>query len=174
MAGQRLDEYSPFLDPQRGGGRGEAYVEFIVRTLKPAVDARFRTRAERTHTGIMGSSMGGLISLFAFFRNPEVFGFAGAMSPALWFADRAIFGYVAPQPRWAGKLYLDIGTLEGRPQVRNARLMARVLRRMTARPRVNVMYVEDQGAHHNESAWSGRFERAVRFLLPRTPPDLHW
>jgi hypothetical protein len=52
--------------------------------------------------------------------------------------------------------------------------MARLLRRTAARPRVNLMYVEDKGAHHNESAWSGRFERAVRFLLPRTPSDLHW
>ena len=96
------------------------------------------------------------------------------MSPSLWFADRAIFDYVAPQPGWAGKVYLDIGTGEGRPQVRNARLMARVLRRTAARPRLNVMYVEDKGARHDESAWSGRFERAVRFLLPRTLPDLHW
>jgi predicted alpha/beta superfamily hydrolase len=174
MGPQRLEEYSPFHDPRRGGGRGDAYLDFIVHTLKPAVDARFRTRAERTHTGIIGSSMGGLISLYGFFRHPEVFGFAGVMSPSLWFADRAIFGYVASRQGWAGKVYLDIGTGEGRPQIRNTRLMARLLRRTAARPRLNLMYVEDKGAHHNEWAWSGRFERAVRFLLPRAPPDLHW
>ena len=174
MGPQRLEEYSPFHDPRRGGGRGDAYLDFIVRTLKPAVDARFRTRAERTHTGIIGSSMGGLISLYGFFRHPEVFGFAGSMSPSLWFADRAIFRDVASRQGWAGKVYLDIGTGEGRAQIRNTRLMARLLRQTAARPRLSVMYVEDKGAHHNESAWSGRFERAVRFLLPRTPPDLHW
>jgi len=174
MGAQRIEEYSPFRDKRQRGGRGEAYLDFVVHTLKPAVDARFRTRAERTHTGIMGSSMGGLISLYGFFRHPGTFGFAGVMSPALWFADRAIYAYVAPRQGWAGKVYVDIGTGEGRPLVRDARLMARLLRRTAARPRLNLMYVEDKGARHNESAWSGRFERAVRFLLPRVPPDLHW
>ena len=174
MGGDRLDEYSPFRDPDRGGGRGDAYLDFIVWTLKPEIDQRFRTRSERTHTGVIGSSMGGLISLYAFFRNPEVFGFAGVMSPSLWFADRAIFDYAAPRKGWTGKIYLDIGTGEGRLQVRNTRLMARLLRSTAARPRLSLMYVEDKGAHHNESAWSGRFERAVRYLLPRAPADLHW
>ena len=174
MGAQRIEEYSPFRDARQGGGRGDAYLDFVVHTLKPAVDARFRTRAERTHTGIMGSSMGGLVSLYGFFRHSGTFGFAGVMSPSLWFADGEIFACIAAQQGWAGKVYLDIGTGEGRPHVRNARLAARLLRRTAARPRLHVMYVEDKGARHNESAWSGRFERAVRFLLPRVPPDLHW
>jgi hypothetical protein len=58
--------------------------------------------------------------------------------------------------------------------VRNARLMARLLRRTASRPRLSVMYVEGRGDAHNESAWADRFERAVRFLLPRRPDDLHW
>jgi predicted alpha/beta superfamily hydrolase len=174
MGARRIDEYSPFRDSVRGGGRGDAYVDFLVRTLKPEVDRLFRTRHERTHTGIIGSSMGGVISLYAFFREPRVFGFAGVMSPALWFAGGAMFDYVASHPDWTGKVYLDVGTKEGRPTVRNARLMARLLRRTAARPRLGVMYVEGRGAAHNESAWAGRFEQAVRFLLPRRPDDLHW
>ena len=174
MGARRLDEYSPFRDPVKGGGSGDAYVEFLVRTLKPEIDRRFRTRHERTHTGIMGSSMGGLISLYAFFRETGTFGFAGVMSPSLWFAGGAIFDYVAPRQQWTGKVYVDVGTGEGRPTVRDARLMARLLRRRASRPRLDVMYVEGRGAGHNESAWAERFERAVRFLLPRTPPDLHW
>lgn len=174
MGAERIDEYSPFRDARKGGGRGEAYVEFLVRTLRPEIDRRFRTRRERTHTGIMGSSLGGLISLYAFFRHPDVFGFCGAMSPSLWFANRSIFDYVAARQEWAGKVYLDIGTGEGRGQVRNARLMARLLRQSASRPRLNLMYVEDRGARHHESAWAGRFERAIRFLLPRPPADLHW
>ncbi len=174
MSEQRIDEYSPFRDPVKGGGRGDAYVEFLARTLKPEIDRLFRTRLEASHTGIMGSSMGGLISLYAFFREPRVFGFTGVMSPSLWFAEGAIFGYVAPRPGWTGRVYLDVGTGEGRPTVRNARLMARLLRRTAARPRLSVMYVEGRGAAHNESAWADRFESAVRFLLPRAPADLHW
>jgi predicted alpha/beta superfamily hydrolase len=174
MGDRRIDEYSPFRDPRKGGGRGDAYVDFLVRTLKPEIDRRFRTRHERTQTGIMGSSMGGLISLYTFFREPDVFGFAGVMSPSLWFAHGAIFDYVASCQQWTGKIYLDVGTGEGRPTVRQARLMARLLRRRASRPRLSVMYVEGRGAAHNESAWADRFERAVRFLLPRRPADLHW
>jgi predicted alpha/beta superfamily hydrolase len=174
MGDRRIDEYSPFRDPRTGGGRGDAYVDFLVRTLKPEIDRRFRTRHERTHTGIMGSSMGGLASLYAFFREPAVFGFAGVMSPSLWFASRAIFDEVASRGPWTGRVYLDVGTGEGRAAVRDARLMARLLRRTAARPRAGVMYVEGRGAVHHESAWADRFERAIRFLVPRTPPDLHW
>ena len=54
MGTQRIDEYSPFRDPAKGGGRGDAYLDFLVRTLKPEVDRRFRTRHERTHTGHHG------------------------------------------------------------------------------------------------------------------------
>lgn len=174
MGIQRIDEYSPFRDPVKGGGRGDAYVEFLARTLKPEIDRLFRTRLEPSHTGIMGSSMGGLISLYAFFREAQVFGFAGVMSPSLWFANGAIFEYVAARRHWTGRIYLDVGTGEGRPTVRNARLMARLLRRTAARPRLGVMYVEGRGDRHNESAWAQRFERAVRFLLPKPPDDLHW
>ena len=174
MGAERSNEYTPFADPHRGGGRGDAYLDFLVHTLKPRVDRRFRTRHERTHTGIMGSSLGGLISLYAFFRHPGVFGCAGVMSPALWWANRAIFEVVSAAPQWSGRVYLDIGTAEGRFQVRNARLMVRLLRRTADRPRRNLLYVEDKGAAHHEAAWSARFERAIRFLLPTAPPDLQW
>ncbi len=174
MGPGRADEYSPFHQTRVGGGRGDAYLRFIVDTLKPRVDRRFRTRRERTHTGIMGSSLGGLISLYGFLQYPDVFGFVGAMSPALWFADRAIFDVAGATGPWDGRIYLDIGTGEGRAQVRNARQMARLLRRTARRPRVNLMYAEDRGAGHNEQAWAARFGRAVRFLLPTPPPDLHW
>lgn len=174
MGPERINEYTPFVDPYRGGGKGDAYLAFVVHTLKPEIDRRFRTRHERTHTGIMGSSLGGLISLYAFFRHPEVFGFAGVMSPSLWWANRAVFPFVGQSPRWVGRVYLDIGTAEGRAHVRDARLMGRHLRKTAERPRRDLLYVEEKGAGHHEDAWAERFERAVRFLLPHTPPDLHW
>ena len=169
----RADEYSPFPQPRAGGGRGDQYLDFIVHTVKPTVDQRFRTRLERSQTGIMGSSLGGLISLYGFFTFQDVFGFAGAMSPALWFGRRAIFDTIAPR-RWTGRIYLDIGTAEGRALVRDVRLMGRMLRQRTDRPRLNLRVVEDRGARHHESAWAARFEHAVRFLLPTPPADLHW
>jgi predicted alpha/beta superfamily hydrolase len=173
MGRARTDEYSPFVDLHRGGGRGDAYLSFLVDTLKPGIDRQFRTRREPDYTGLIGSSMGGLISLYGFLHRKDVFGFCGAMSPSLWFAGGALYRYVETVPRWAGRLYLDTGTAEGRLQVRNGRMMARLLRRRARHPRRDFKYIEERGAGHNEAAWSARFERAVRFLLPRQR-DTHW
>jgi predicted alpha/beta superfamily hydrolase len=174
MGGERCDEYSPWVDPKAGGGRGDDYLGFIVDTLKPRVDRRFRTRREREHTGIAGSSMGGLISLYGFLRNPDVFGFCGAMSPSLWFANRAIFDYVETRRRWFGRIYLDIGTGEGHRHVQHVRQMARLLRTRCPYPRDQLLCIVEEGAHHTEQAWSARFEHAVRFLLPRPKRDVNW
>jgi hypothetical protein len=103
MGGERAHEYSPWVDPRGGGGKGDAYLDFITDTLKPQIDGRFRTLRDREHTGIVGSSMGGLISLYGFLRAPGVFGFCGAMSPSLWFANRAMFEYAAGIERWFGR-----------------------------------------------------------------------
>src|SRR5690606_842207 len=99
----RLAEYSPFPDPKHGSGRGDLYLDFVVDTVKARIDADFRTLPGRDHTGIMGSSLGGLISLYGFFSRPDVFGFAGAMSPAFWYGGRAIFPYILKQSYVPGK-----------------------------------------------------------------------
>ena len=174
MGAERIAEYSPFRDARVGGGRGDAYLAFLIETLKPDVDRNFRTRRDPEHTGIIGSSMGGLISLYAFLTRPDVFGFAGVMSPSLWFGRGAIFTDVQQLPSWQGRLYLDTGTAEGRGQVRQTREMARMLRRKAGHPRLQLRYVEDRGAGHNEAAWAGRFERAIRWLLPRKRGELNW
>src|SRR5437899_819079 len=83
MGAARITEYTPFVDPKVGGGQGERYLDYLVHTVKPLIDERFRTLPERAHTGIAGSSLGGLISLYAFFRYPEVFGFTAALSRSL-------------------------------------------------------------------------------------------
>ncbi len=90
----RLGEYSPWVNAQYGGGDGEAYVDFIAQTLKPHIDSVFRTRPARRFNGIAGSSMGGLISLYAAMRYPAVFSRAGVLSPSLWFSD-SVYRYVS-------------------------------------------------------------------------------
>jgi predicted alpha/beta superfamily hydrolase len=163
----RLDEYSPFRDPKLGGGKGDLYLDFLVQTLKPIVDADFRTEPARQHTCIAGSSMGGLISLYAFFRKPATFGVAGVMSPALWFAQRSIFDYVESAPFSPGKIYLDIGTREGKETLADVRRMRDTLIRKGYQLRRDLFYVEESGAGHEEAAWRRRIRFAVPFFFKR-------
>jgi isoamylase len=166
MGDRRLDEYSPFVDPTHGGGRGDSYLAFIAETLKPRIDRSFRTLPEREHTGILGSSMGGLISLYAFFQRPEVFSFAGVMSPALWFGEGRIFEAVAEAPVVPGRIYLDVGTEEEERLVSGWRRMCGLLTEKGYREGESLRCVEAHGATHGEAAWAERLHDALIFLLP--------
>ena len=165
MGEDRLKEYSPFYDAKHGGGDGDAYLAYLERTVKPRVDRRFRTRAEREATGIFGSSMGGLISLYAFFRAPDTFGFAGAMSPALWFAGRAMLAYIENDGAPPGRLYLDVGTDEGPGTLRDSRHLSAILERKGYTGPDRLRFVEDQGGGHTEADWARRLVPALEFLL---------
>ena len=155
---QRLIEYNPF--PGRWGGRGEEYVAFVCDTLKPYLDANLRTRPEPAATGMLGSSMGGLISLYAFFRRPDVVGLCGAFSPSLFVGRGAILDYVRGAASHPGRIYLDNGTREP-----SARPMFELLNEKGYRVRRNLKYVAERGARHTETAWARRLPAALRFLL---------
>lgn len=179
MGRERLNEYSPFTDSRHGGGKGHRYVGFIVHTLKPMIDRDFRTLPGKFHTGIMGSSMGGLISLFGFFQYPAIFGFAGVMSPSLWVANDAIFRYVGHAPFHEGRIYLDAGTREmgglwpdqgllrtrSRRYYGRVRRLKRILVKKGFRPRRSLLHVEGRDAGHSEAAWASRLPDAIRFFL---------
>jgi predicted alpha/beta superfamily hydrolase len=162
---ERISEYGPFVDPEAGGGRGDLYLDFLAETLKPRIDREFRTIPGREGTGIGGSSMGGLLSLYGYFRRPEVYGWCASLSPSLWFADRAIFPFVEAAPFVPGRIYLDIGTEEGTASLVNARRMRELLLARGYREGVDLRWVEDVGAGHHEAAWGRRFLAAVPFLL---------
>lgn len=176
LGSARLDEYSPWRDRgHRAGGRGDAYVGWLADTVKPLIDADFRTRAGRDATGIAGSSMGGLISLYAYFARPDVFGFAGVMSPALWFGGRGVFPWLAERPFVPGRLYLDIGTSEGREALGDVRRLKEVLEGKGYVAGRDLLYVVEMGGQHNERAWARRLRREMHFLLGvplRTPPPV--
>ena len=165
MGVERVREYSPFVDERNGGGLGDAYVRFLLETLKPAIDERYRTLTAVEHTGIVGSSLGGLLALYAFFRQPSSFGFTGVMSPALWFAGGAIFPFVRGAPYVRGRIYLDVGTREGAGTLANARMMRDLLIEKGYRMGKDLMWVEDKGGMHNEAAWGRRYRAALPFLL---------
>lgn len=155
---RRLVEYNPF--PGRASGKGVEYISFLCEQLKPFIDSQFRTLPEHDATGVIGSSMGGLISLYAFFSRPEVFGLCGAMSPSLFVNHRAILNYVRQAPFNLGKIYIDNGTREP-----SARPLYETLCAKGYRLRTDLRYVAERGAKHTESAWARRFPGAIRFLL---------
>jgi predicted alpha/beta superfamily hydrolase len=156
---ERIAEYNPFPFG-KWAGRGEQYVAFLAETVKPVIDSSFNTEPGRGHTGIIGSSMGGLISLYAFFRRPDIFGLAGVMSPSLWLANGAIYDYVRQAHFNDGRVYLDHGTRES-----SAKQMRDVLRQKGYVMHRNLKYLADKGARHTESAWARRLPDALRFLL---------
>jgi predicted alpha/beta superfamily hydrolase len=181
---RRAIEYCPYPFTRQGvsyPGMGADYIRFIVETLKPVIDRDFRTRPDAAHTGIAGSSMGGLISLYGFLTAPEVFGFCGAFSPAYWFADSRLLTTIQEQANGAGRVYVDVGTQEGPTlanwnyQGRDLHAMyrdgVRALRNALIRKGYvlgkSLLYVEAEGDAHNEAAWARRLPNALRYLLPR-------
>ena len=172
--GGRLAELSPFPIPRLGvEGRGARYAAFLAETLKPLVDARYRTLPDRAHTGLAGASLGGLVSLHAALERPDVWGFAGVFSPSLWVGDGAIFPWAAARPPGpAVRLWLDTGDREGdnldqaEAGVEAARRLAGLLRLAGHDVRFEVV----PGGRHNENAWAARFPRALDCFLAGSAP----
>lgn len=164
---ERMNEYSPWKDPKyEMGGKGESYVKFICETLKPAIDKKFRTRPDRDHTFIGGSSMGGLISHYALLNRPDVFSAAVVMSPSFHFAGRKIFKYTLDNlPTLATRFYLDVGSCEtGDPErdrafVEQVRDMSEMLKK-----NAQTRFVVGEGHNHSEMAWKRRMPGALKFL----------
>ena len=95
----RIDEYTPAADAKyKLGGKADLYGRMLVEELKPFIDSQYRTKHDARHTGLMGSSLGGLASLYLALKYPQVFGRAGVVSPSVWFAGRHIVHYVESQP----------------------------------------------------------------------------
>lgn len=160
----RQFEYSPWRDPAHGGGDGDRYLDFVVDTVRPLVEAHFRVKPTATHTAIAGSSLGGLISLYALYRHPSVFGAAAALSPSAWFADGALITHAEGEGLPPGRVYLDVGTAESPVLVAGVRRLDTVFRQADPAPS-RYHYVEDEGAEHHEAHWARRFRAAWRFLV---------
>lgn len=176
---QRIHEYAPFRDRRYGGGGGLAYLSWIVGALQPLIERQFRVARGRETTGIAGASMGGLISLFAYARFPESFGLVGGMSPSLFFGDEALTRWIDRHPLAPGRIYLDIGTLEGRRNrrrktppkspsgaMRRLRRLRRVLEGKGFRRGSDLEWIEEAGGRHDEVAWSRRLPAMLDFLFP--------
>lgn len=144
------------------------YLRFIVEELKPFVDAHYRTRPQAAHTAILGSSMGGLISAYAFCEYPDVFHLAGCLSTHWPIADGLMLDYLAASlPDPAGRrIYFDHGGLEldatYAPYQQRANLL---LEARGYRPEAEYQCRTAPEHPHHESAWRARLPGALEFLL---------
>jgi predicted alpha/beta superfamily hydrolase len=172
---RRMAEYTPSPDIRHRGGDGDRYGRLLVEELKPCIDNAFRTLPEAAHTGLGGSSLGGLITLYLGFTYPEVFSRLAVMSPSVWWDNRAILrtvstGRVRPDLR----IWLDMGTAEGFRHLRDTDLLHRRLLDRGWRDGPDAMdpdlrYLRVPNGIHNEDAWARRFDGVLRFLFPVRP-----
>jgi len=159
-----------------GRAQADDYLRFLVEELKPAIDKRYATRPEAASTFIMGSSMGGLISVYAYAEYPKVFGGAAALSTH-WVGIHeanarfplAAFDYLSRSlsPPQGRRLYMDRGTATLDALYGPAQTMIDQIVRDAGYSEDSFLTRVFEGAEHTENAWSARLEVPLRFLLHR-------
>lgn len=164
---ERMAEYTPTADRRLSGGKGRLYARLLVEELLPMMKASYRLLPGPSHTGVAGSSLGGLISFAIGLRYPDVFGRIGVLSPSVWWDDRAILKDVRsledPLPI---RIWLDMGTAEGMRHLRDADLLAHLLEAKGWQAGKDLLYRRVHDGAHNEAAWAARFGDVLRFLFP--------
>jgi predicted alpha/beta superfamily hydrolase len=176
----RIGEYTPVADAGYGGGGGDAYGRFLSDELKPFVDANLRTRPGAENTAVMGSSLGGLISLHLAFTRPDIFSRAAALSPSLWWAEGHMTRWTrrSPLPEPRPRLWIDMGTEEGETAADHAsnieglRAFNAALHERGWRAGAGLEAREIESAGHNEAAWRDRAAAVLKFIFPRAPSQL--
>lgn len=171
----RIDEYTPAADAKyKQGGKADLYGRMLVEELKPFIDSHYRTKKGSKHTGLGGSSLGGLASLYLTLKYPKVFGQSAVVSPSVWFANKQIVNYVAALAKRPHlRIWIDMGAKEGRTpeemqqSLDDARLLRDTLVKKGWRLENDLKYFEAAGAEHNEAAWAARVESILTFLFPR-------
>jgi predicted alpha/beta superfamily hydrolase len=153
----RMEEYIPEK-------QADAYLDFIIGTLKPLVDGQLKTKTDRTHTAIMGSSLGGLVSLYAGIKHPEIFGRVAALSPSIWWNQRSILGSYQQAAVLPLKVYLDSGT-EGGEEPQDVQQLTALLQQRGFEQRSLYSFIQN-GANHSEYFWAMRLPIALQFLFP--------
>ncbi len=163
----RVREYTPTRVPKLGGGRADRYAKFLIEEVMPFIEREYRTLPGPQHTGIGGSSLGGLVSLYLGLKHPGIFGRIAALSPSVWWNQCVMLQVAAtanPDPR--PRIWLDIGTREGPRIVQDVEQFRDVLLQKGWRLERDLHYERVEGAEHNEAAWARRAGPFLRFLFP--------
>lgn len=160
---KRNTEMAPADHAELGKAEGGPYLDFIVKTVKPFIDAGWRTRPEREHTALIGSSLGGLVSHAALLWHGEVFGRYGLFSPSYWAAPRLFDATAKARLPADTRIHLYCGGREGRGMVEPARRMHALLARQLPPAQLSLNIAADAG--HNEAAWGAELPAALQALF---------
>ena len=172
----RREEYTPWSGP-RGPGEGDVLLKKVVEVLKPRIDTDYRTLPDRQNTGIAGSSLGGLMTVYAMYSRREIFSRAGAFSPVLDWRGERVVPWVAERRKPDTRFYADMGGLESghfvdgdgngtADSIDGIRELREALIVQGFQEGTDLLVVEDPEAQHNEAAWAARLPAALEFLFP--------
>jgi len=168
---RRLAEYTHEYNWQMGGGEAASYGRLITQELMPWVASEYRVRKDRESTGLGGSSLGGLVSLYLGLQYPAVFGKLAIMSPSVWWNHKSILGYLnehAPQLWERPRVWLDVGDREGQKALRDVEHLARRLIANGWKPGDTMHFEKVEGGTHDETSWATRVKPMLNFLFPGT------
>lgn len=162
----RIEELTPYKNEKYGGGNADEYLEFIVKTLKPEIDSKYRTKPNAGNTGIIGSSLGGLTSYYAIIKYPNVFGKAGIFSPSFWFNRDEIVALTKKTEKMKTKIYFLCGDNEGDDDVipdlnRIDDLVSEKRCECYKLTKKKIV----KGGQHNEKLWRDGFVKAYIWLF---------
>jgi enterochelin esterase-like enzyme len=166
---RRLAEYTHERDWQRGGGEAAKYGLLLTEELLPWIASRYRVRTDRHSTGLGGSSLGGLVTLYLGLRHARNFGKLAVISPSVWWNHKSILGYLneqAPQVWERPRLWLDVGDHEGRRTLQDTEHMARRLRANGWVDGESLHFERVPGGTHDEASWAHRVRPMLKFLFP--------
>jgi enterochelin esterase-like enzyme len=166
---RRLAEYTHEYNWQMGGGEADKYGDLLTRELMPWVAERYRVRHDRESTGMGGSSLGGLVSLYLGLRHPQVFGKLALLSPSVWWNHKSILGYLnehSPQMWERPRTWLDVGDHEGQRTLRDVEHLARRLKANGWRPGETMHFERVHKGTHDEASWAARVRPLLKFLFP--------
>ena len=160
---KRIDELTPYKHEKYGGGKGDAYLDFIKNTLKPHIDVTYRTQSNAEHTALFGSSLGGLISFYGAIKYPETFGKAAVFSPSFWI-NPEIFDLVESSIiSEASRFYFLAGTDESEDMIPDQERMVTLLKEKGLKDN-QIESRSIEGGQHNEKFWAIYFGDAYQWL----------
>jgi len=162
---ERIDEYTPWVNSTYGGGQGELYIDFLVQTLKPYIDENYRTLPQRENTGIMGSSLGGLISHYGALSHQDIFSKSGIFSPSYWFSD-SVWTFTTDTGKQGNmKLYQLMGSLEGGGEAVDSMWQMDSLLTELGFGDDELYSLEVPNGEHNEALWRDNFRDAYLWMF---------